>query len=84
MDNTFLAFDLPQISVEEDIFLPSLLILFWYEFIWFLLMSNYSITDYMASHDLYGALDFISKDSSVPSIVIYLFQFLNIVLVTKY
>ena len=32
MNNTFLASDLPQISVEEDIFLPSLFILFWYEF----------------------------------------------------
>ena len=47
-------------------------------------MSNYSITDYMASHNLYRVLDFISKDSSVPSVVICLLQFLNIVLVTKY
>ena len=32
MNNTFLASDLPQIFVEEDIFLSSLLIFFWYEF----------------------------------------------------
>ena len=43
-----------------------------------------SFTDYMASHDLYRALNFISKDSGVPSVVICLLQFLNIVLVTKY
>ena len=84
MNNTFLASDLPQIFVEEDIFLSSLLIFFWYEFTQFLFMSNYSITDYMASHNLYRVLDFISKDSSVPSVVICLLQFLNIVLVTKY
>ena len=40
-------------------------------------MSNQSITDHMVPHNLYGTLDSISEDLSIPRIVIYLLQFLD-------
>ena len=40
-------------------------------------MSDYSITDHIASYDLYGTTDLISKDLSILRVVICLFQFLD-------
>ena len=41
-------------------------------------MLDYSTTDHMALHNLYGALDLISKDFSVFRVVIYLLKFSDI------
>jgi len=71
VDNTSLASNLLQTSVEKIIFLSSLLILFQYGFIWFLFMSDHFITDHMAPHDLYGTSDLIFKDFSIPRVVIF-------------
>ena len=68
-DNTSLAFNLLQIPVDEDIYLSSLLILFWYRSIWFLFMYDHSITDNMVFHNLHRTLDLIFKDFSVPRVV---------------
>ena len=72
IDNNSLASNLLQTSVEEAIFLPSLLIHFQYGLIWFLFMSDHFITDHMVPHDLYRTSDLIFKDFSIPRVVIYL------------
>jgi len=40
-------------------------------------MLDYSITDYMASYDIYRTLNLISKDFSIPRVVIYFLWFLD-------
>jgi len=68
-DNTLQTSDLLKTSVEEGIF--SFLL------IWFLFMFSHSITDYMVPHDLHRTLYSISKDFSIPRVVIYLLQSLD-------
>ena len=84
MDNTFLKSNPLRISVEEDIFLPNLLILSQYRSTWFQFMSDHSITDHMVPHDLHRIPDSISEDLSILKVVICLFWSSNIALVIKY
>ena len=85
-DNAYLASNSLQTSVEENIFLPLYLYFFQYKSTWFYFMSisNYFIADYMVFYDLHRIPDSISENISITKVVTYLFQFLNIILVTEY
>jgi len=65
MDNAYLASNSLQTSVKEGIFLLSLLILFQYRSICFNFMSDHSITDYIALHDLHRTPKSVSENFSI-------------------